>query len=79
MSHELDGRTITCPICGKRGHLISNTGGDLHRCVHLTKSTFTGQATGVEVPVLNSELCDITGHVEEIIKKEMPSKRVGKK
>ncbi len=79
MAHDLDSRKITCPVCGKRGTLLSDRSDSLHWVAHTEESTFFGQVSGDLIPVVTSDLCDIRDHVAEILKKELPSKRVGKR
>ena len=79
MAHILDGRIITCPVCGKRGGLYSGRSDYINRVYHTSQGSFTGQVTGEEILIVKTETCDIRDHVEEILKKEMPAKKVGRK
>jgi hypothetical protein len=79
MSHALDGRIITCPVCGKRGGLYSGKSDHLARVYHVTPGSFIGQVSGQEIPMMKTVTCDIRDHVEEILKKEMPQKKVGRR
>ncbi len=78
MAENLDGRRITCPICGKSGTVLLDRADHLHWVIHPKNSTFIGKVSGNPIPYVELESCNVLELSAELTRQLSPPKRGGK-
>lgn len=78
MAENLDGRRITCPICGKSGTVLLDRADRLRWIIHPKNSFFTGKVSGEQIPFVELESCDVLEMEAELTRQLSPPKRGGR-